>query len=100
MAPPEIRESSSGPRLFSSCALDRGDERVDVVVEQGDVVGRLFHAADRWRQYQDFGAGGSADRLWRLQIEVGFDENQLDVLTLHLLNDLEGVGGRGRGARF
>ena len=61
------------------------DEQVDVVVEQLEVVGHFLDAADRWRHAPGPCAPVVAgDRVRRLEVEVRLDQDELDVLRLHL----------------
>ncbi len=69
------------------------DQQVDVVVEEREVVVRLLDASDRRRHHEHPGAGLARNRLRRLQVEVGFDQDDLHLLRLHRL--LEGQRVRG-----
>src|ERR1700674_1332285 len=79
--------------LLRSALLNGVDEQIDIVVEQLEVVRYFLHAADRRRHHEYLRAGLPSDRHRRLQIEVRFDEHQLHVLPLHLVDEVEGVLG-------
>src|SRR5687767_2378154 len=83
---------------FRARGLERGHEQVDVVVEQLDVVGDGLLAPDRWRQHDYVRAGLCRNRLGSLLIEVRLHQDDLDLLPLHLLNELQRVTGRRRNA--
>ena len=78
--------------------LDGGHQQLDVVVEELDVVGDLLLAAHRGRQHHHLGAGLPRDGVRRLEVEVGLDQEDLDALPLHLLDEVDGVAGRRRDA--
>src|SRR5437762_14062376 len=77
-------------------ALNRVDEQIDVVVEQLEVVGHFLDASDRRRHHEDFRAGFASDGIRRLQIEIRLDEDDLDVLPLHLVDEIQRVLRRRR----
>src|SRR6185436_5737963 len=66
--------------LLRSRRLDRVDQHRDVGLEQLEIVGRRRHAANRGRQHQHLGPGLRGDRVGRLRIEVGLDDDHLDLL--------------------
>src|SRR4029453_13638283 len=97
MAPPETRACPSRTLLrLRSGLLDRADQKVDVVVEQFEVIRDLLHAANRRRHHQHLCACRAANGLRRLQVEVWFDEQKLDVLSFHFVYQVEGVLWRRR----
>src|SRR5260370_41909202 len=75
--------------------LVRGVERLlelaDVVIEKPEIVGDFFFSPDRWRQNENLAAGFARYGVRCLQIEVWLDHNHLDVLLLHLPDELDGV---------
>ena len=98
----DLHERQVSHRYVASPALSADDQQVDVVVEELDVVGDLLDAADRRRHHQHLRAGVARDRVRRLQVEVRLDQDDLDVLPLHLLDQVERVRRRRRdaGLRF
>src|ERR1700682_1152189 len=74
----------------------------DVVVEELEVVGDFFFAADRRHKHDDQAASGAGDGVGSFKIEVGFDDDDLHIFTFHLCNQFDGVlwGGRYAGARL
>src|SRR3989442_885266 len=80
-------------------ALNRVDQQIDVVVEQLEVVGHFLDASDRRRHHEDFRARFAPDGIRRLQIEIRLDEDDLDVLPLHLVYEIQRVLRRRRDAR-
>src|SRR5436305_2064717 len=81
--------------LLSCDLLERVRQQIDVEIEQLDVVGRLLDAPNRRRHHQHLAARRVDDRLRRLQVEVRLDDDELDALTLHFADELDGVR-RGR----
>src|SRR5260370_6838620 len=69
------------------CLLQFGDG----VIEKLEVVGDFFFSPDRWRQNENLAAGLARYGVRCLQIEVWLDHNHLDVLLLHLPDELDGV---------
>ena len=86
--------------IYFAGFLDGIDQQIDIVVEQLEIIGDLFDAADRRRHHEHLGAGFAADRVRGLQVEVGFDKHQLDVRSLHLIDEVERVLRCGRNARL
>src|SRR5438132_10006360 len=88
--------------LFGAGLFDGVDQQVQVVIKELEVVGDFLDAPDRWRHHHYFCAGLAADRIWRLQIEIGLNKHELDVGSLHLVDEIERVLRRRRdaGLRF
>src|SRR5262249_39254725 len=79
----------------SSHFLDRGEQQVQIVGEELDVVRDLLLAADQRRHDQHLAAGLAGDRVGCLEVEIRLDELQLHVLPLHLGDQLQGMAGGG-----
>src|SRR4051812_22805825 len=77
--------------LFPRRRLDGVDQHGDVRLEQLQKIARRGNAAVRWRQNQHLAAGLRGDRVRRLRIEVGLDDDHLDLLSPHLLDHVERV---------
>src|SRR4029453_2291004 len=76
--------------------LQGTDQQVDVVVEELDVVRNRLFPADRRRHDQHLGARLASDGVRRLLIEIRLHQNHLDVLPLHLLDEIERMPRRRR----
>src|SRR2546430_14823464 len=77
----ETEESPSNTLLVSlvKSLLELGD----VVVEQLEIVGDLFFAADRGHQDDDLRAGFARNGVGRFEIEVWLNDDDFDTVALH-----------------
>src|SRR6266403_1070917 len=75
--------------------LVRGVERllqfVYVVVEKLEVVGDLFFSPNRRRQDEHLAARFARNGVGRFQVEVRLDNDDFDLVALHLLDQLDGM---------
>src|SRR5947207_12539124 len=86
---------------ISACfsgTLERACRQVDIVIEEFEVIGHLGNAAYRWQKHDGLAAYRVGDRVRRLGVEVRLDPDHLDILRLHLADQLERVARRGRNA--
>src|SRR5260370_17377795 len=99
--PVRMRLATKGASRKRKISIDRSAELVrgvecllqfaDVVIKKLEVVGDFFFSPDRWRQHQNLTTGFARHGVRCLQIEVWLDHNHLDVLLLHLPDELDGV---------
>jgi len=76
-----------------SFAFECCGDQVHVVVEELDVVGGFLHPSNRRGQDDDLAAGLPGHRLRRLEVEVGFHQDDRDLELLHLADQVDGVLG-------
>src|SRR6266849_3306679 len=99
--PVRMRLATKGASRKRKISIERSPELVrgvecllqfaDVVIKKLEVVGDFFFSPDRWRQHQNLPTGFARHGVRCLQIEVWLDHNHLDVLLLHLPDELDGV---------
>src|SRR4029077_18389782 len=74
----------------------------DIVVEQLEIIGDLFFAADAGHENDNLATGVARDGVRCFQIEVWLDDDDLYSIAFHLSNQFYGMlrAGRNSGARF
>ena len=93
----KTQENGNKPtRLFGG--VERLLQFGDIVIEKMKIVGDLFFAAHGRGEDDDLGSGFAGHGLGRLEVEIGLDDDDLDALALHQLDELEGVLGAGGNA--
>src|SRR6266849_2452097 len=66
-------------------------EKIHIVIEELEIIGNFFFAADRGHQDNHFRAGFARYRVRRLQIEVWLHQDDLHIFPLHHGNQLHRV---------
>src|SRR5882724_5828517 len=94
--------SATVARAASLCGVQSLLEFGDIVVEQLEIIGDLFFAADAGHENDNLAAGVPRDGVRCFQIKVWFDDDDLHSITFHLADQFYGVlrAGRNSGSRF
>src|SRR5262245_65798336 len=84
-----MSENTSTPRR-----LDGRHEEVEVVIEQLEIIGDFLYTTHGRGHYEHPGAGCPSDGVWRLQVEIRLYQDELHILTLHLIDQVKRVTRR------
>src|SRR5207249_3336241 len=88
-------------REMTACPLfQRLQQLIEVVIEQLEVIIESGLSAHGWVHHHYFCSGSARDEVGSLAIEIRLHEDSLHLLVLDLIDQLEGVAGRGRDARL
>src|SRR5712692_7140158 len=74
-------------------------EKIHIVIEELEIIGNFFFAADRGHQDNHLRAGFARHRIRRLQIEVWLHQDDLHISPLHHGNQLHRMRRAGWNAR-
>src|SRR5262249_41790397 len=80
------------------CFVERFFQLGDIVIEQLEIIGDLFFAANARREHDNFPARVAGNSVGSFQVEIRLDTNDFDAVALHLADEFNSVLRTGRNA--